>query len=266
MFESSFNGADEAARLGYSLAGFTDWPLAKVIETIAGAAYKSVELCLDHPELDAGKLTDDHIDQINSLLKKHDLHVSAVSCHSNLEDMRLIFENRLHGIDLAVKLGSRFLVLGCVSEDFDPGGEKTRKHLAKLLQKADTNGVTIAIDPEPETVIHGYYEFSMLARQMTGMPLGLNLNLTHVTLTEKDVFAVIEEWAPFIVHTHISDCINNEHTHLIPGDGRLDLKAIMASLRKNHYRGDFVLNLTDNSGPPDELARIAMDRCQEILV
>jgi sugar phosphate isomerase/epimerase len=266
MLESSFNSVDEAARLGYSLAAFTDWTLAKVIETIAGAAYKSVELCLDHPELDADKLTDDHIDKIKNLLKKHDLHVSAVSCYSNQEDMRLIFENRLRGIDVAVKLGCRILVLGCASEGSDPGGENTRKYLAKLLQKADTEGVTIAIDPEPGTVIHGYYEFSMLARQHSGMPLGLNLNLTHATLTEKDVFAVIEEWAPFIVYTHISDCANNEHTHLLPGDGKLDLQAIMASLRKNHYRGDFVLHITDNSEPPDELARIAMDRCQKLMV
>jgi len=265
MIGSKFTPSEELNKLGFRLALFHSWPLEKAVKTLAEMGYKSLELCLEHPELSPDKLTEKEISRIKKIIEDGGLRVSSVSYFSSGDDVSVALEEQKGGVELARELDCRILVVGTLPEAADPDGKKTYRALEELLRLAEEKGVTIAVEPEPETVINGLFEFSVLASRVAGSPLGLSLNIGHVALTEGDVAAAIEEWAPFIMNAHISDVRRHEHVHLLPGDGHLDIYKMVMTLRENDFSGDLIIDLSQTQEAPDQLARIAMERCREMF-
>ncbi len=259
------NYPNELARLGFRLAGFRDWSLAEALRKIAEIGYKSVELCLEHPELDPGSLTASSISKIKALLGEQNLRVSAVSFHGKRDDLPTAFLKQKLAIELAQEFNTRVLVVGTALAEVDPQGCASLRNLEELVHCAENTGVVIAVEPEPDTALNGMYEFSLLASHLAGSPLGLNLDIGHAALTEGDVCAVIEEWAPFIAHTHFEDIRKPAHVHLLPGDGHLDLVGCVRKLRETGYQGDLTIDLFDIFDAPQDWAQKAMDRCQALL-
>lgn len=255
----------EMEKLGFHLSGFRKWPLDKSLKTLAKIGYKSVELCLEHPELDPAALTDEKIAAVEDLLKKYDLRLSSISYHGKTDDLATIFKKQKEALAVAQKFNCRVLVIGTPTTSADPQGCSSFQALEELLKAADGTGVVIAAEPEPDTVLNGMYEFSLLASHMAGSPLGLNLNLANATLTEGDAAAVIEEWSSFIVHTHICDARKNHSGHYLPGDGHLDLRRLVRKLRESNYWGDLTIDLIEIEDAPQDWALQALERCREIL-
>jgi len=265
------NGSDqtlssELANLGFRLSGFREWPLDKALKTLSTIGYKSVELCLEHPDLDPEKLNAKKITKIKESLDENGLRISSVSYHGKRDSVPDLFEKQKRGIEIALEMGIRILVVGTASSENDPDGNHTFRALEELLIAAEEAGIMLVAEPEPDTVLNGMYEFSLLASRMAGSSLGLNLDVGHASLTEGDVCAVIEEWAPFILHTHIYDIRRPKHVHLLPGEGHLDLPDLIRTLREYNYNGDLTLDLFDIADAPDEWAKKAMEKCREIFV
>ncbi len=256
---------DNLSKLGFRLEGFRQWPLEKALDKIAQIGYHSVELCLEHPEMNPGALTSQSIGRIRKCLQETGLAISSISYHSKRDDLARAQQNQKLGIEIAQSLGASILVIGAPSTSTDPQGCATFLALEELIRSAEGSGIVIALEPEPDTVLHGIYEFSLLAAHLAGSPVALNLDLGHAALTEGDPTAVIEEWAPFIVHTHIEDIRKPNHTHLLPGDGHLDLLRMIKKLRETGYAGDLTIDLFDILDEPDIWAQKAMDRMRLLL-
>lgn len=265
MNRFAFNPEDELQKLGFRLRPFHSWSLEKALGFLADTGYHSVEFDLDHPELTPQKITAARLSKLRSTLDKVGLKVSAVSytCNANgdkpLED---ILEKTL---GIALDLNAAVLILCAGAQCDDQGGKKTLNALTTLLNTAEEKEVAIAIEPEPDSLFHGLYEFAELARRLTGSPLRLNLNVAHAAITEGNLSEVIEIWSSYIVHVHLSDVRNQKHAHLLPGDGYLDLRQVVKLLRGYHYDGDWTLDLTGNPASPDRLAHQAMQKCRELF-
>ena len=257
--------ADELNKLGFRLEGFRQWPMDKALAKIAQIGYHSVELCLEHPDLNPDSLTDKSIGRVKKGVEDSGLCISSVSYHSRQHDLAKALQNQKLGIAIAQSLGTGVLVVGAPSTDADPQGCATFLALEELVRSAEGTGVVVALEPEPDTVIHGIYEFSLLAAHLAGSPLALNLDLGHSALTEGNPLEVIQEWAPFIVHTHVEDIRKPHHTHLLPGDGHLDLLRMIKRLRETGYGRDLTIDLFDILDEPDVWAQKAMDRMKLLL-
>lgn len=255
----------EMEKLGFRLSGFRQWPLEKTLAALAQIGYRSVELCLEHPELNPESLDADAIARIKQLLDRLGLRVSAVSYHGRKDSVAAALKKQKLGLKLAREFGTRVLVVGSVDGRHDPQGGSTYRALEELVREADGTEVVVAVEPEPDTVIHGMYEFSMLARDLSGCPLGLNLDLGHAYLTEGNATQVVDEWAPFIVHVHLGDVRKPNHVHLMPGDGHLDLRGSVQRLRECGYEGDLTVDFCDLQEAPEDLAGKAYQRCRELL-
>jgi len=258
--------AEDLNKLGFRLEGFGQWPLDKALAKIAQIGYRSVELCLEHPGLCPDSLRGDSIGQIGRSVADHGLRISSVSHHGKRESLSKAAHNQKLGLEIAQSLGAHVLVVGAPSTSADPQGCSTFLALEELVRSAEGTGVVIALEPEPDTVIHGIYEFSLLAAHLAGSPLALNLDLGHSALTEGNPLDVIQEWAPFIVHTHVEDIRKPNHTHLLPGDGHLDLLRMIKKLRETGYVGDLTIDLFDILDEPDVWAKKAMDRMKLLLL
>ena len=265
MASHQFQPVDNLNKLGFRLEGFRQWPLEKALAKIAQIGYCSVELCLEHPDLNPNSLTGDSIGRVKKGVQDSGLRISAVSYHCKRDGFSKTLQNKKLGIEMAQSIGAGVLVVGAPSTSADPQGCSTFLALEELVRSAEGSGVVIALEPEPDTVIHGIYEFSLLAAHLAGSPLALNLDLGHSALTEGDPLEVIQEWAPFIVHTHVEDIRKPNHTHLLPGDGHLDLLRMIKKLRETGYAGDLTIDLFDILDEPDVWAQKAMDRMRLLL-
>jgi sugar phosphate isomerase/epimerase len=265
MRDPSIDPSEEHSRLSFRLAAFNEWTLNKAISSIAETGYQAIDLCLEHPEVNPEKLTGKKAEKVKKLLQDKELRVSALSCHDKSDDIAAVYQRRIKALDLAVELGAPLLIVGTVPESADPGGRRTSEGLISLLHQAGEKNVKIAIETEPDSVLHGYYDFSMLVTNFGDLPLGLNLNVAHTALTEGDLGEIIDEARPFIFSAYISDSFRNEHVHLIPGEGHLDLPKVFQSLRRNYYSGDYILDPLDATDPPDQVAQKALEKCQEIF-
>lgn len=266
MNNSTHKLADELDHLGFRLAGFREWTLDKALKSLSAIGYKSLELCLEHPDLTPEKLTARKITTVKNKLADSGLNVSAVSYHGKGDSVADAFERQKRGLEITHELGTQILIAGTVASQNDPDGKHTYRALEELLKAAEDAQITLALEPEPDTVLNGMYEFSMLASRLVGAKLGLNLDVGHAALTEGDVVAVIQEWGSFIVHTHIYDLRKPQHVHLLPGEGYLDFTGLIRTLRDNHYKGDLTLDLYDIADAPEEWASEAMEKCREVFL
>jgi sugar phosphate isomerase/epimerase len=255
----------EMQRLGFRLQPFEQWPLKNALEFLSKTGYKFVELNLDHPELQPAKITSKGISQIRSVLEEVGLTASAVSYLCKDKTIDTLSENLKSGLDLAFKIGAKVFILCAGPLCADPGGRNTRAALVEILNLAEECRIAVAVEPEPESTLHGLFEFSELARRLAGSPLRLNLNVAHTAITEGNLDEVIENWASYIVHVHLSDVRNREHAHLLPGDGHLDILSIVRKLREHNYDGNWTLDVTGQPGPPEQLAQQAIERCRSIF-
>lgn len=256
----------EMENLGFRSTLFHDWPLEKCAKTLSEVGYKSLELCLKHSDMGPDSLTPEGVDRIKQMLDKIGLRISSVYHCVESEDFIADFEDQKKCLEMAKQLDCKILVLRTAPEEADPDGRKTTRNIVELLQHAESMEMTIAIEPEPGTVLNGLYEFSRLVAETAGLPIALNLNFGHAALTEGDVGAVIHEWATFIVQANLADVRRPDHVHLLPGDGYLNLYELVLLLRDCRYEGDLILDLSGTDEAPDRLAEVAMERCKEIFV
>jgi fructoselysine 3-epimerase len=257
-------GSGETGKLGFRLSGFRLWSVTHALQVLSEIGYRSVELCLEHPELDPSTLTKAKISEIRQVLRDTGLRVSAVSYHGKRDNFGVTLSKQKAGLELAREFGTSVLVAGTGLKASDPSGNKTYRALEELIWAAEEVGCIVAVEPEPDTVIHGMNEFSELVRRLAGAPIGLNLDVGHAALTEIDVSETINQWGSFLRHVHLEDIRKPHHVHLLPGDGELELSRFVGELRRVGYAGDLTIDLFDLLDKPDAWARRAMTRCREL--
>jgi sugar phosphate isomerase/epimerase len=256
--------SDNAGKLGFRLSGFRFWPVIQALQVLSEIGYHSVELCLEHPELDPLTLTKSKIAEIRQSLDYTGLSVSAVSYHGKRDDLNTTLAKQKRGLELTLEFGTHVFVAGTGLKASDPQGKDTNTALEELVRVAEGMGCIVAVEPEPDTVLHSMKEFSLLVDRLAGAPVGLNLDIGHAALTENDVSDSIREWGTFIRHVHLEDIRKPHHIHLLPGEGELALLGISKELRRVGYNGDLTIDLFDILEAPDQWARQALERCRKL--
>ena len=120
---------------------------------------------------------------------------------------------------------------------------KFLKRLNELLDIADGNGVKIAIEPEVLNLITTTKEFLDLCQEVNRDNLVCNLDVGHAFLTDPDMFQSIRDLGDKIVHTHVEGMNRGEHMHLLPGEGDMDLPAVIRELRNVGFDGAMALDV-----------------------
>jgi fructoselysine 3-epimerase len=264
MIATQPTAAGGVGRFGFRLSGFHRWPVVQALKTLSEIGYQSVELCLEHPDLDPLTITRAKVAEIRQALDHSGLRVSAVSYHGKRDDLGKTLSKQKAGLELARDFGTEVLVAGTGLLISDPGRSNTYRALETLIRVAAEVDCIVAVEPEPDTVIHGMEEFSQLVSLMAGAPLGLNLDVGHAALTENDVGESIDKWGCFIRHVHFEDIRKPHHVHLLPGDGDLDLPNLVLKLRQVGYTRDLTVDLFDILDAPEVWARRAITRCHEL--
>lgn len=121
--------------------------------------------------------------------------------------------------------------------------ERFEKRLGELLNLASGYGVKIAIEPEVLNLITTTKDFLNLCERMGYDNLVCNFDVGHAFLTDEDMFESIKLLGDKIVHAHVEGMNRGEHMHLLPGEGDMNLPAVIQALKDINFDGCMALDI-----------------------
>lgn len=186
---------------------------------------------------------------LECIRKKPSFEISAVSCHANYVTDDFIFSVQQRLLRVAREYGTNIVIMST----YVPYSirERQEKELwDKLIQRtrqlcdiAEQEGVYIALEPEPNSIVRNQDYFLRMAGQVRSPALKMNFDIGHAFLCEPDLFQAIGDVSSYIVHGHIENMCRGEHCHKLPWEGDIDLAAACRALYENGFNGTLALDL-----------------------
>ena len=266
-------------RFAFSSNAFVQRSLTDSIRVIAEVGFAGIEIMADAPHAFPLHLSDADIRGIRRTIDECGLEISNLNAfmhHADgdtyhpswIEDDPALRSKRidytLRCIDLAEKLGVRNI-------STEPGGplcglseerglELFKEGLASVEKRAREKGVRVLIEPEPGLLIERSDQFLKLYEDLDPSVFGLNFDIGHFFCVGEDPASLVEDLRDVTHHFHLEDIAESRvHHHLLPGDGAIDLHAVLDTLEKTGYGGFVTVELYTYAERPEEAARGAYD-------
>ena len=260
---------------GFSTNAFTKFSLLETIEIISDLGYDGLEIVADTPHAFL-PLVDEEFKKIKSSLENRRLLVSNINANTvfgwNLEQgneekfepsisnknetlRKWRVEYTKKTIKMAAELNAPSV---CITsgiknmKNIEDEMIQINKSLFEVLEFAEKNNVSICMEYEPGLLIEKSDDVFELSKNFKN--LGLNLDTCHVEVLNEDFSKVIHKFKHKIFHTHISDCKDSIHYHLIPGYGEIDFTKIFSNLKEINYDGFLTAELYTYAETPKEAA------------
>lgn len=257
-------------RFGYGTNGLADLRLDDALGLLADLGYDGVGLTLDHMHLDP--LADDLAARTRHVARRLDALGLGVTVETGAR--YVLDPRRKHGpslldpdpddrarradllvraVRVAADLGAH--AVHCFSgvtpqgTDEDTAWKRLAETLDPVLDAAATEGVPLAVEPEPGHLLSTLADFHTLRRAL-GDPerLGLTLDIGHCQCLEPLPPAeCVRAAAPWLRHVQIEDMRRGVHEHLPFGDGEIDFPPVLEALAATGYQGLTVVELPRHS-------------------
>ena len=272
-------------KLGFSTNAFTNYSLFDSIESISKIGYDGIEIVLDDPHAFL-PLSKNRISEIKSFILQKNLEISNLnsntvfgwsknsskhgfepSLSNNDEKLRKWrIEYTKQAIDLAESLNAKSI---CITSGLG-NNKNIQKHLTlfynsllEIGEYAEKKNILVAIEYEPYLLIDTCEKvWNLLSDDFKN--IGLNLDTCHAEVNGENLSQIITKFKKKIFHTHISDCKNNIHFHLLPGEGIINFEEMYNSLNNVGYSGFLTAELYTYSNIPQEAASKAFMYLQNL--
>ena len=266
-------------KLGFSTNAFVNYSVTYAIESISSMGYDGIEIVLDlpHAYLPISKTQQN---EIKLSLKNNNLLVSNLNANTvfgrnknpeNKFEPSLSNENEKlrkwrinyskQAIDLAVFLDSPSISITSGINDNQNNSlclNLLKNSLTEIAEYAEKNDILVGIEYEPGLLIDNSDKvLNILSNDFEN--IGLNLDTCHACVINENISKIISTFDKKIIHTHISDCKNNIHYHLLPGEGEINFKQMIDSLNQTNYSGFLTAELYTYANIPIEAASKAFN-------
>ena len=277
-------------RLAYSANAYTKYSAVEAIRRVAAVGYEGIELMADVPHAWPETVTDEELAAIRKVLDETGLAIANVNAFmmNAVGDPRhpywhpswiekdagkrsIRVEHTKRSLRMAKRLGAR-----CITTE--PGGpmEKSMTHrtamdrfveeLKGVYAVAETEGVDLLIEPEPQLLIETVDQFLELADRIDSPRFGLNFDIGHFFCVGEDLPTAIGRCKDWTRHYHFEDiAANRVHQHLIPGRGAIDFASVLGAISATGYADWITVELYLNIEDPDGAGREALGHLQAVL-
>ena len=272
-------------RLGFSTNAFSNYSLFDSIQLISKIGYDGIEIVLDEPHAFL-PLSEQRISKIKNFILQKNLEVTNLNANtvfgwsknsfkdgfepslSNSDEKLRTWriEYTKQAIDLAESLNAKSISITSGLTN----NKNTKKHLKlfynsllEIGEYAEKKNVLISIEYEPYLLIDTSEKvWNLVSNDFKN--IGLNLDTCHAEVNEENLSKIIMKFKKKIFHTHISDCKNNVHFHLLPGEGTINFQEMYYSLSSVGYSGFLTAELYTYSHMPQEAASKAFMYLQNL--
>jgi ribosomal protein S12 methylthiotransferase accessory factor len=129
--------------------------------------------------------------------------------------------------------------------------------VAEVVAHAATRGVTCAFEPEPGMLVDDCDDWARLAAAVPGLTLALDTG--HCIVSGRwTPDAAVRAFAPQLGAVAVEDMPRGRHEHRAPGEGDMDLPAVLGALRDVGHTGLVSLELSRDSHRADTLVPAAL--------
>jgi sugar phosphate isomerase/epimerase len=158
-------------------------------------------------------------------------------------------------LDLARALGARVHVLHVSSRRFAAADPELRRRVRArdreiargMAGEAGARGLTLALENGAAAGQLDYLEEILAAVDRPA--LGIALDVGHAHLRGGDPAAAARRVAPHLRHVHLHDNHGARDEHLPPGQGTIDLPALLAAIRGTGCTGAWIVELRASRDP-----------------
>ena len=261
-------------KTGFSSNAFTKTSLFEGMEILSKIGYDGIEIVLDSPHAFL-PLKKEQINEIQNTIEKNNLEITNLNSNTvsgwsssnenpfepslsnknqKLRNWRISYTK--NAIDLASMLNSPSVCItsGLLhSLNFSEELDFFKNSLTLLGDYAEQKQILLSIEYEPGLLINNSEDvWNLISNDYSN--IGLNLDTCHVAVLGENISEIIKKFGKKIFHTHISDCKNNIHFHLIPGLGDINFKEVYDSLKKIEYGGYLTAELYPYADNPEVAA------------
>jgi len=279
--------------LAFSTNAYTRYTLPEAIERIADHGYDGVELLGDEPHayfpaFDDGDERADHdaleetglaVSNVNAntatgyysdTSPEAFFEPSVVTADDDHREWRIDYSKRALDLAAATDAPAACLATGRPLPGNLPeqAYENLLDSIDEILDHAESVGVDLGIEFEPELLVECTDEVLDLIDDVGRESLGVNLDVGHAAVYGEDVTESIHRSAGHITGLHLEDIVGGrrgKHYHRIPGEGDIDFRAIFDALDDIGYDGFATLELYTYPDEPDRAAREAYDELSQYL-
>ncbi|MDD5170020.1 MAG: sugar phosphate isomerase/epimerase, partial [Syntrophales bacterium] len=250
-------------RFGYSTNAFVKFTLLESVEKIANLGFRGLEIMCDRPHMYPPDFDEAALSKLKKMINGLGLKITNMNSFtlfavgdtylpSWIEPERERREIRIQHTLQCLKIAD---YLGCTNISVPPGGPlngASRQDAIKLFHEgleeviptAESLGVKILIEPEPELLLENSSQFASFIREVQSDIVGLNFDMGHFFCVGEDPRKAFEKLFPWVGHVHLEDIAPSRlHNHLIAGRGCLDFIDIFTGMSNLGYDGDISLEL-----------------------
>ena len=260
-------------KIGFSSNAFTKKSLTHAIETLSKIGYDGIEIVVDIPHAFL-PLNTNKILELKNSLKSNCIKVTNVNSNTvnGFKESNNCFEPSLSSsnekfrnwrinytkksIDFADLINAPSV---CITSGlYNKHSEESeliyfKESLVILANYAEQKNINLAIEYEPGLLIKKSEDvWKIICSDFKN--IGLNLDTCHATVNNEDIPQIIKKFNDKIFHTHLSDCKNNIHNHLLPGLGDINFLEIKNSLKSINYTGFLTAELYPYDKNPTDAA------------
>jgi len=247
------------------VAFFTDLfkglSLEESIPLIAEAGYHHIEInSLPYwsPQLDLSSIDYDRLDNIKTLLHKHDMSVIGVASFTDIAALNNVEREKAvtyckHTILAAEYLGCHLTTSMFAGNSIMPVEEQETsliKSLTELSAFSKQHNTQLALELYPGSYIDSTTAAIAFLDSHSFDNIGYLFCLSHIAEDNEDILDSFELAKNKIIHFHFSDTQVGVpgHSHLSLGKGSINIEALIQKISKTRYDGYFTIQIYSEMG------------------
>src|SRR5262245_4631351 len=264
-------------KLAFSTNAYTRFALADALRDIRAAGFEGVEILADvphaYPAVIDGKLSS----SVCRILDETGLRVSNINCNCSFGywkdappepyfEPSLISPNPRHRADrtrLILKTLEFAKSIGGANISITSGrclggmppeqaGKQFGESIKPILDRAAALGVKVGIECEPGLYLEYVAELCEWIDRLGSPGFGANLDIGHSQVIGESIPDVVRMLVDRIWNLHVEDIPGRKHYHMIPGEGTLDWKSLIAALHGIGYDRFLTVELYTHTANPQD--------------
>jgi len=187
------------------------------------------------------------VSEMKEALEKNKVKGFSVSAHKDYTETPEALALVLQTLKIAKELGSEYVIInGAIRRENEKYEDQWNAMIrdTKILAKAAKElGLKLAVEYEPSFVIDNTDLLLKAFKEIDSDVMGINCDIGHVFLCDKDPMKAIEQSAPYILQCHVENMAKGVHDHLVPWEGDMNLAEYIGKLKEIGFKGGLGLDL-----------------------
>ena len=268
---------------GLFTCGYQRLPLEKAFADAAAFGYDYIELWGGRPHAYAPDLLRGEIAEVRRLIDKYEMPVRVYTPEHNaypfnyMQGSEMQWQDSMDylklGLQCARELGASYMLISVGHSGFAPK-EESRERLLKSLcclcmeaERLEQKIVLETLTPFESDTCTRLMELKEVLDEVNSPLLFGMCDVVPPYVQGENPADYVRVLGRRMAHLHLVDNDGVSDTHLIPGEGNMNLKMILSEMRGVGYDGTATLELVTNYiDDPSGAAKLALERAKELLV